>query len=779
MDPVKSLRLEEKLSLCDGADAWHTKSFPEAGIPSLTMNDGPHGLRKSLDSSEVADINRSVPATCFPTAVLSACSWDPSLLEEIGRAIGEEAAAEGVGLLLGPGVNVKRNPLCGRNFEYFSEDPYLAGKLAAGFIRGVQSAGVGACLKHFACNSQEYKRFNSDSVLDERTLREIYLRAFEIAVKEGKPDAVMCAYNKINGEHCSDSKKLLTDILRGEWGFDGMVVTDWGAMNDRVLALKAGCDLNMPGGSAYQEEEVLRALKTGELEPEALDRSASRIASLALKARKALEERPPCDRAAHHRLAERAAIESAVLLKNRGGILPLDPKLDVLLLGPMARELRYQGAGSSHINPCQLHQITELRPDLPYLPGCAADGGKDAGLLKEAVAAAKKAGVPVIFAGLPDAFECEGFDRDSMKMPEGYLELIDRVSAVNPHTVVVLMCGSPVEMPWAGKVRAILYMGLPGEAGAEAIVDLLFGKASPGGRLAETWPLREKDCVSAPYYSGRKDAHYREGVYVGYRYYTKAGIEARYPFGFGLSYSSFTYSDLRVEGDAVSCRVKNTGRVDASETVQLYVSPPGDDVYRPELELRGFKKLFLRRGESAVVSFLLDDRCFALWQDGWIVPAGEYRIRIGGCSADLPLCASVLREGVEWKPEGLTDWYTHPAGTPTHIDFERLLGRPVCERPLKKGSYTMDDTIDEMSGDSLVARMTARVMQKKLASAFRGKTDSPEYRMALSSVLDAPLRSLKIFLGRPSRLLDSLLDGVNGRPTALLRELLRERARKD
>ena len=775
MEEIKALSPEEKVALCSGADAWHTKAFPAAGIPALCMSDGPHGLRKMDENSDLMNINDSIPATCFPPAVLSACTWDPELLEALGAAIAEEAAANGVGLLLGPGVNIKRNPLCGRNFEYFSEDPHLAGKLAAAFVRGVESRGVGACLKHFACNSQEYKRFNSDSVLDDRTLREIYLSAFETAVKEGKPSALMCAYNKLNGEHCSDSRKLLTDILRDEWGFDGMVVTDWGALYDRIEAFRAGCDLNMPGGSAYQEREAAAAVRDGRLDEAFVDRSAERILRLALRAQKVQNERPAFDAQAHHELARRIAAEGAVLLKNDKNILPIAKNIDVLFIGPMAEKLRIQGGGSSHIRPLCQNSLTGLCPDLPYQPGCLPDGGADAKLKKAAVAAAKKAGIPVIIAGLPDSFESEGFDRASMAMPDGYNELIEAVAAVNPHTVVVLIGGSPVELPWADKVKGILYMGLPGEAGAEAIRDLLFGEACPGGRLAESWPFAYRDCVCSSCYAGeRKDAHYREGIYVGYRYYQKAGVPVRYPFGYGLSYTEFAYSALTVEGNRVICRVKNVGRRDGSEVVQLYILPPEGSGYRPVKELKDFRRVFLKKGETKTVSFELDDRAFAVWQDGWVVPEGEYTVQIASSSEDPRLSAAVRREGSAWDGTAVPAWYLQPHGAPSHIDFEHLLGRPVTESVPRRGTYTMDSTIDEMREDSLLARMAYAVLARTVA-AKAGEKGSAEYRMALSSAADAPLRTLKIFLGKESGLPDALLKLANGQSleglTALLGEL--------
>ena len=761
------------IRLCSGADAWHTKSVPQAEVPILCMSDGPHGLRREREGAGVGAINDSLPATCFPTAVTTACSWDAELLEEIGKALGEEAASMGVGLLLGPGLNIKRNPLCGRNFEYYSEDPLLSGKLAAALARGVESKGVGACLKHFAANSQEYKRFNSDSVMDERTLREIYLRAFEIAVKEAKPSAVMCAYNKLNGEHCSDSRKLLTDILRREWGFDGMVVTDWGAMNDRVRGFEAGCDLVMPGGSDYQEREAEEAVLSGRLDIACVERSAERIARLAERAQAVQKTRPPFDARAHHALARRAAAESAVLLQNRDQLLPINEKYEVLFVGPMARSLRYQGAGSSHINPLDLKQPAELCPEVTVVDGCLPDGSADKKLLKEAVKEAKRGAVTVIFAGLPDQAESEGFDRESMALPKGFNQLINEISAVNPHTVVVLLCGSPVELPWADKVKSILYMGLPGEAGAEAAVDLLFGNACPCGKLAESWPLRCRDCVSAGYYAkDHKDAHYREGLYVGYRYYDKAGVPVRYPFGYGLSYTRFAYGAIRLEGDTVTCRVTNKGKRAGAEIVQLYVEAPEGRCYRPVRELKAFQKVFLKRGESKTLRFALDDRFFAVWQEGWIVPAGDYRVRIGGCSADLPLSVSVHRDGADWQGTAFPAWYLEPQGEPDETAFAQLLGRPAAEEERKKGSYTMDSTILEMQQDSLVMKLVYAVVKQAAASRLHLEKDSPEYRMAMSTAADAPLRALQQFGYLDVSAAEALLAAANGHPAESLRRIL-------
>ncbi len=759
------LSLSEKIALGSGADFWHTKDLETHGIPALTMADGPHGLRKQTDASDMLGINDSVPATCFPTAVSTACSWDEALLSEVGQAIATEAKANGVGVVLGPGANIKRNPLCGRSFEYFSEDPHLTGKLAAAYIRGVEGAGVGSSLKHFACNSQEYQRFSSDSVVDERTLREMYLTGFELAVREGKPATVMCAYNKLNGEHCSDSKELLTDILRTEWGFDGMVVTDWGAMNDRIRAFQAGCDLCMPGGASFQEAEAVQAVKEGRLSENDVDNSVRRILCVMAQGAAATAQPTTADMEAHHELARRAAAESAVLLKNEDGLLPFAGGDDIVLIGHMARQLRYQGSGSSHINPWKLTDCVDTCPDIPFFEGCDADGDTTDELISQAVDAARSAKAAVVFAGLPDQYESEGFDREDMSMPAGHIRLIEAVAAANPNTVVVLLCGSAVELPWADKVKSILYMGLPGQAGGSAIMDLLLGRAVPCGKLAESWPIRYEDCVTSTYYAnGQRDAHYREGVYVGYRYYTSAGVPVRYPFGHGLSYTPFSYSDLEIEGDTVRCTVTNVGSVAGKEIVQLYLAPPVGAFYRPVRELKGFCKVTLEPGESKTVEFTLTDRSFAIWNKGWVIPGGQYTVLVGGSSEELPLAGLISKPETTMEAPTVPQWYVSPAGGPSHEDFERLMGHPVAGAPLRKGQFTMENTLSQLKDHSLVMKMVYNAVRRNIAKGFPGKdldTD-PTFRMMLTSTTDASLNGMKIFMGKPSYLLDGLLETANG-----------------
>lgn len=759
---LQSMTLEDKISLCSGESFWETKALERYGIPALSMCDGPHGLRRQdrTSGTDMLGVNQSRPATCFPAEVTTAGSWDPALLEEIGAAIGEEARAQGVGLVLGPGANLKRNPLCGRNFEYFSEDPYLAGKLAAGFIRGAERQGVGTSLKHFACNNQEKSRFTSDSVLDERTLRELYLTAFEIAVKEGQPASVMCAYPKLNGVHCSDHRELLTRILREEWGFEGMTVTDWGAMNDRIEGFRAGCDLNMPGGSAYMEKDVLAAVKAGDLPQSAVDGSARRVLKLVFRAAETLKKPAACDYDAHHALAARAAGQGAVLLKNEGGVLPLREGQNVVLVGHTAREMRYQGAGSSHISPTKVVSPVDAMAGLPFAPGCDERGDATDAQIAEAAELAKSAEIPVVFAGLPPRYESEGFDRTDMHMPEGHLRLIGTVAEVNPNTVVVLLCGAPVECPWTDKVKAILYMGLPGQAGGQAIADLLYGKVNPSGRLAESWPVRYEDCPSAPFFGKTKDALYLEGVYVGYRYYDKAQKAVRWPFGYGLSYTDFRYSDLRAERDSVRVTVTNTGRLAGAEVVQLYVCPPQDGVHRPVRELKGFQKIFLQPGESRSVTFPTDPRTFALWQDGWRTPAGTYGVEVGGLAAELTVDGETLPVP-DWQPGS---WYESCGGAPSQAGWEAMLGRKYRAALPRKGAFTMDSTVAEMKEHSLVMRIMYKAVESTVAKGCGGKKDyeDPEFRMLMESSAGGPLRSMQISGGIKGGIFRGLLDMANG-----------------
>ena len=757
---ISQMTLEDKISFCTGKDFWRTKAFDKYGIPAMFMCDGPLGLRKQVDNVDMLGINDSHPATCFPASVTTAGTWDPELLQSVGAALGEEARDQQVGLVLAPGVNIKRNPLCGRNFEYFSEDPYLAGKMAAAFIRGVESQGVGTSLKHFAANSQEMSRFTSDSIMDERTFRELYLTGFETAVKEGKPATVMCSYNKLNGIHASDHKELLTDTLRDQWGFDGMVVTDWGAMNDRIEGFKAGCDLNMPGGSDFMEKDCALAVKNGTLSESHIDNSVRRILKLVFRAVETLKTPVTCDYEAHHTLARKTAEAGAVLLKNEDEILPLNTDTKIAVIGAMAKSMRYQGAGSSHVNARNLDQPINFLPGAIYASGCDERGDTTDKLIEEAVNAAKSAEVAVVFAGLPDRYESEGFDRDNMKMPEGHICMIEAVAKANANTVVVLLCGSAVECPWADKVKAVLYMGLPGEAGGKAISNLLYGKVNPSGKLAESWPYAYEDVPSADVYGKMKDALYVEGIYAGYRYYDKSGVAVRWPFGHGLSYTTFGYSNLIVEDRKVSVTVVNTDNRAGAEVVQLYVAAPQNGIHRPIRELKGFRKVFLQPGESAVVSFELDDRSFAIWQDGWKIPSGTYMVQVADLSAE------VFISGVEvaipaWQAGS---WYESCKDKPNQADWETMMGRPYIAPVLKKGNFTMDNTVMELKDHSLVMKIMFKATEMVIAKGTGGKVDydNPDFRMMMNASAGGPLRGMQISGGVKGGVFPGLLEMANG-----------------
>ena len=762
---IANMTLEEKISLCTGGDFWHTKEMPQHGIPAIMMSDGPHGLRCQAAEADMIGINESLPATCFPTAVTAGATWNRELYAAEGEAIGREGAAAGVSVVLGPGCNIKRNPLGGRNFEYISEDPYFAGHMAAAFIKGQQSAGVSSSVKHFAANNQEYKRQNGDSQLDERTFREIYLTPFEIAVKEGRPGTVMCSYNKINGIHVSDSRELLTDILRTEWGFGGLVVTDWGALNDRIEGYKAGCDLNMPGGSQFMEKAAAEAVRRGTLDEAYIDETVERILQLVTKSQGIVK--PEIDWDAHHVLALKVAQQGAVLLKNEDQILPLCEN-DMVLIGHMAANLRYQGSGSSHINPTKLVNITDAMPDVPCCPCGDKHGNVTEQDLHDAVEAAKKQTVAVVVVGLPDSYESEAFDRDHMQLPASHNKLVEAVSKANPNTVVVLLGGSAMELPWADQVKAILYMGLPGQAGGEAVANLLTGKANPCGKLTETWPLSYENVISKDTF-GKKNTEYREGIYVGYRYYDKAEKPVRYPFGYGLSYTTFEYSDLIVRDRKVSVQVKNTGAVSGAEVVQLYIAPPEGGIFRPTKELKGFERVELEPGESKTVEFVLDERSFAIWSDGWKVPAGSYSVQIGASSRDIRLEDTIEIAGREidvpaWQSGS---WYETLAGSPSREEWEKLMGHPVPIIPEpQKGQFTMDSTCMEMKDHSFVMKIQYKVTENIIAKGFGGKKDlsDPSYKMMLTCATDCPMRSVVISGGgaMSESLAHGLLHMANG-----------------
>ena len=663
MDPkqlVAQMTLEEKASLTSGADFWHTKAIERLNIPSIMVTDGPHGLRKQGTQADHLGLNEAVPATCFPAACNSAASWNRELLQKEGKAMGEECQAENVALILGPGATMKRSPLCGRNFEYFSEDPYLSSQMASNIIQGIQSKGVGTSLKHYLCNNQETHRMTNTSVVDERTLHEIYLRSFEDAVKEAKPTSVMCSYNRLNDYYVPQNKWALTDVLRGLWGYEGFVVSDWGAVDDRVPDLKAGLDLQMPGDKGANDKLIVEAVKNGTLDEKVLDQAVERILRIVLWATKNADPKP-YDKEEHHRIAKEIAQEGCVLLKNEDNILPLPKEAKVAYIGEFAEHPHYQGGGSSHINSTKVSTALESSKGLKveYAQGYQADKPINQKLVDEAIEVAKRNDYVVVFAGLPDSIESEGFDRKNLDMPENQNTLISALAKVNKNIIVVLQQGSPIVMPWLNEVKAVLEAYIGGQAINEAIVSIIFGDVNPSGKLPETFPrsIKHTPCYDTFGEDNETDATvYSEGVFVGYRWYDRRDIDVLFPFGYGLSYTTFEYSNLRLssdkfkEGDelTVTVNVKNTGKVAGKEIVQLYVGSNSRYVKRPVRELREYTKILLQPGEAKDVTFKLNSRAFAWWSvvlHNWYLEPGKYTIEVGKSSRDIVLTKEITVEG--------------------------------------------------------------------------------------------------------------------------------------
>lgn len=765
------LTLLEKSALLSGANVWQSRAVPRLGIRALTLSDGPHGIRKQVGSSDHLGINASEPATCFPTAATVANSWDLELAAQVGEALGAEAVHLGVDVVLGPGLNIKRSPLGGRNFEYFSEDPYLSGALAAAYVRGIQSQGVSACPKHFAVNSQESRRMSSDSVVDERTLREIYLTAFEIVVREAQPQALMSSYNKVNGTYAHENPHLLQDVLRDEWGFDGAVVSDWGGSNDAVAAVRAGGTLEMPSPGLDSARQLLAAVREGRLTEADLD---ARVAEW----RQLVERIDPSlarfvDEKTHHALARRVASASQVLLKNDSGTLPLAAGTRVAVIGDFAAHPRYQGAGSSQVNPTRLTTALEALAAssldmVGYAQGFRRSGEADEQLLAEAVTAAAAADVALLHLGLDETSESEGNDRTHLRIAENQVALLAAVRKVAPRVVVVLSAGSVVEMPWLEHVDALVHGYLGGQAGAEATVDVLTGAVNPSGRLAETYPARLEDTVTARCFpSAAETAEHREGLFVGYRYYETAGVPVRFPFGFGLGYTTFAYTDLVVDDRGAHLTLTNTGQVAGTEVAQLYVArsaPSG--VHRPVRELKGFRKVHLEPGEQARVTIPFDRytfRHYAVEHAAWEVEAGDFEIGVGRNVADLPLVATHRVAGAPSAPRR-TDLPSYDAGNVADVpdaEFEALLGRgPVLRQP--EGLLVANSPLLAMHhARSPLARFVAWVLQRLIARSMRrGKPD-----LNLLFLYNMPLRAIaKMTNGSVStEMVESMVAVVNGR----------------
>ena len=837
-DLIDQLTLEEKAALLGGKGVWDTRPIPRLGIPSMIMSDGPNGLRRQAGAGDHLGLNESVPATCFPTAATMANSWDPELGEKVGEALGEEARALGVNILLGPGMNIKRNPLCGRNFEYFSEDPYLAGKMAAGYVRGIQSQGVYACLKHFAVNSQEERRMAMNAVVDERTLREIYLTGFEIALEESHPGAFMTSYNQVNGEYANENMHLLKEILRGEWKYDGFVVSDWGGSNDHAAAVRAGSDLEMPAPGLGSARELVEAVQSGSLSMEDLDARVDELLDAVLNTagrtdgRTQSDERsgqkpslqsdersgqksslqsdersgqkPPVgsdersgqkpsvrsgggfDQRAHHILARRAAENCMVLLKNEDRILPLKRGTKVAVVGDFAFTPRYQGAGSSMVNATRVESIVRCirkKKGLSVVRECRGyqrNGGWDTLLAQEAIQAAREADVVLYFFGLDEMSESEGLDRKHMKIPHVQVRILEAMEKVNPNIVGILSAGSAVEMPWVRNMKALLHGSLTGQAGATAILNVLTGRVNPSGKLSETIPFRYEEEPSAPYYPAKeRNSDYREGLYVGYRYFDTTRTAVRYPFGFGLSYTEFAYSGLEVTQEGVTFTLANTGARDGAEVAQLYVGKQDSGIFRAAKELKGFKKVFLKAGESQVVRIPFDHRTFRYWnrrRNGWAVEEGEYQVYVGGSSISLPLQGSICLTGngqhmaerypigpVEpdlYDAEKITDYLTGHVEAVSDEAFSELLGYPVPD-----GSWgsvmTGNDALCQLkNAKNPVARLVAAELARRQKKADASGTPS----LNIHFVNNMPLRAISKMSGGlvDRKMTDGIVDMTNG-----------------
>lgn len=770
---IEKMTLEEKTAVLSGKNTWETRAVKRLEIPSIALSDGPHGIRKQAGAGDHLGLNASLPATCFPTAATIANSWDEGLGEALGQALGEEAAAQGVDILLGPGLNIKRSPLCGRNFEYFSEDPYLAGKMAASYVRGIQSRGVHACPKHFAVNSQELRRMAMNAVVDERTLREIYLTGFEIAVKEGGARSIMTSYNQVNGTYANENKHLLQDILRGEWGFGGLVVTDWGGSNSHTAGVAAGSDLEMPSPGLDSARELAAAVLEGRLAEDDLDSCVDRLMEAVLTVKGERKTPRTFDQETHHLLARRAAAESAVLLKNQEKLLPLKAGTKVAVIGDFAVEPRYQGAGSSMVNPIQVETMERVIGDsqlsvVGISRGYERNGDPEDILKKEAVDLAEKAEVVIYCLGLNELGEAEGLDRSHMRIPQNQIDLLETLAKVNENIVGVISAGASIEMPWERNCRAILHGYLSGQAGASAMVDILTGEVNPSGRLSETYPIKYEDTPSFRNFpSTERNAEYREGIYVGYRYYDTSMVRVQYPFGFGLSYTEFSYSDLQVDEDGVTFTVANDGDCGGAEVTQLYIGLPEAAIFRPYKELKGFKKVFLKAGERKKVRIPFDDKTFRYWNcrtNKWETEGGNYLIMVGACVADIRLSGRLERKGttgeLPYDREQLPSYYSGLIQQVGEREFETLLGHPVPDGKWN-GELGINDAICQMYyAKSRLARLAYRCLTKrKKKSEDKGKPD-----LNILFIYNMPFRGIAKMTGGmvSMEMVNGIVDMVNG-----------------
>lgn len=717
-DLIKQMTLEEKASLMSGQNFWNTKAIEHLGIPSIMLTDGPHGLRKQGGKADHLGLHKSLPATCYPTAATLANSWDKSLIYDVGKDIGKEARSERVSVLLGPGLNIKRNPLCGRNFEYFSEDPYLTGVLASEMVKGIQSNGISACPKHYAVNSQEHMRMTIDEIVDERSLREIYLTGFEKVVKESHPHMMMSSYNKVNGEFANENQYLINDILYSEWGFDGVVVTDWGGNNDRVAGLKAHNQLEMPSTNGITDKEIVEAINAGTLDESILDKAVDQLLSLIFNVR--LDDKDPVDidYEEHHSKAVEAARQSIVLLKNENSILPLNAGTKVAIIGDFAKNPRYQGAGSSLINPYKLSDpLAHLQKSsldiVGYGQGFKRMGGKSSKLVQEAISLAKSSETVLLFIGLDESAEAEGVDREDLKISQNQLELVESLVKVNENIIVILSGGGALELPFAEKVRGIIHTYLSGQGGGEAVVDILLGKCNPSGKLNETFPLEYADVPSSSYYPGQQaTSEHKEGLFIGYRYYETANVPVRYPFGHGLSYTTFEYSNLVIDSFTVSFDLTNTGNVAGAEIAQLYIQMLDSNIFRASKELKGFDKVYLEPGETKRVTLVLTERDFSFYNPEtkrWEIELGNYKIQVGGSIREIHLEETVEMNGVT-PSVFLKSKFPHYAMADVKyipdLEFEKILGRQLPPKnwdPQK--DLGMNDTINQAQYKNWVGKV--------------------------------------------------------------------------
>ena len=755
---IDAMTLQEKASLLSGANFWNTKPVKRLNIPSITLTDGPHGLRKQAGAADHLGLGESVKATCFPTAAALASSWDENLLQRVGEALGNEAAANKVSVLLGPGLNIVRDPLAGRAFEYFSEDPYIAGKLAAAMVRGIQTHGVAATPKHFAVNSQEYLRMSINEVVDERTMREIYLEGFRRVVQESKPKMIMTSYNKINGTYASENGHTLQDILVKEWNYSGATVTDWGGNNNRVAGLKVGSTLEMPSSNGATDKEIYEAVKDGTLDESILDTQVNKLLSVVFETTEAIKNAQPSDLDVHHELAVEAAERSMVLLKNDSHVLPIASGTRIALIGDFAQTPRYQGAGSSLVNPTRVISAVDAFTDndlielIGYEPGFKRTGGKSTSLIRKAVALAKKAEVVIVFIGLDEAKEAEGIDRKTMELPANQLALLSAISAVDTNVVVVSAAGGPVEMPFADDVASIIHSSLGGQGVGKAVANIITGLRTPSGKLAVSYPFTYSDVPTANYFPGQeKTAEHREGLYVGYRYYETAEVAVRYPFGFGLSYTTFSYSNIVVKEKSVTFSITNDGDIAGEEVAQLYIQPPKGATFRPVRELKAFTKVSLQPGQMKKVTVDFDSHTFAHYHvsaKAWVIAKGEYKIEIGASVQDIRLKASLNVKGIADTQE-VQKLKSYPSGNIKNVsdkEFETLLGRP---RPIalwnRNNRLTPEDTVMQMKYSRLLGRLLYGLL--RLAQKVLFVLKKPNLANNMEFIMNLPFSRIPGFAG--------------------------------